>query len=103
MVFIHSVLRFHNILEPKILTFLKQTRKDLSQKRKVECKRKKKQIFFVAFNKLKRERKESTRGFINNLEFEMTRSRNEWTCADCVFKTPKNKKIDFITAKRLRN
>ena len=66
--------------------------------------KKKKQIFFVAFNKLKREKKESTREFINNLEFEMARSRNEWTCADCVFKTPsKNKRIDFITAKRLRN
>ena len=78
MVFIHSVLLFHNVLEPKILTFLKQTSQDLSQNRKVECKRKKnKQIFFVAFNKLKSEKKESRRGFINNLEFEMTRSRNE--------------------------
>lgn len=56
MVFIHSVLRFHNILEPKILTFLKQTRQDLSQKRKVECKREK-YIFFVAFNELKSEKK----------------------------------------------
>ena len=53
--------------------------------------KKKKQIFFVAFNKLKSEKKESTRGFINNLEFEMTRRRNEWTCADSVFKTPSKK------------
>ena len=41
MVFIHSVLLFHNVLEPKILTFLKQTSQDLSENRKVECKRKK--------------------------------------------------------------